>query len=218
MIPPNTNLDSLIPISRDQPNAQLHQKMDDKAKQRWNREYRSGRWDLLENDSSEKARSAIIAMYCSHFFPSAKILDIGCGVGILSDFLNADQKQNYLGIDLSSIAANTARQKRNLRVLTEKAEDFQATESFDVIVFNEVLYYLDSDEILRRYTTYLRPNGIIVVSAFRIWHPFGRWRLWRLRRALGHHCITIEHLKVVAERKVRSLVWDISVLRSKNSL
>lgn len=35
----------------------------------WEKEFLSGRWDYLDVMPAERARSAIIGMYCRHFSP-----------------------------------------------------------------------------------------------------------------------------------------------------
>jgi len=70
------------------------------TKNKWEKEFSAGKWDYLDSTPSERARSAIIGMYCQHFFPKGKILDVGCGLGTTTDFLIGSQKKQYLGVDI----------------------------------------------------------------------------------------------------------------------
>jgi 2-polyprenyl-3-methyl-5-hydroxy-6-metoxy-1,4-benzoquinol methylase len=188
-----------------------------RIQQKWDMEYNSGRWDRLENDSLEKSRSALIAMYCNHFFPSGKILDVGCGVGILFDFLNAEQKRNYLGVDASEIAVNKSKKRRNFKALVLNASDFHTDELFDAIVFNEVLYYLDYKQILRKYSSYLTRGGIIIVSTFRVKHPIGRLTGFRIWQTCNQLFSLIEQIKLTGKSQKKALTWDIKIMKLKNS-
>ena len=76
-------------------------------------------------------------------FPNGTILDVGCGEGTLSDYLNNDQREKYLGIDLSKEAVRLGKLKRpGIKFKSTNAENFVPRQKFDVIIFNEVLYYM----------------------------------------------------------------------------
>jgi 2-polyprenyl-3-methyl-5-hydroxy-6-metoxy-1,4-benzoquinol methylase len=48
---------------------------------------------------------------------------------------------------------------------------------FDIIVFNEILYYFpDPHEQLRRYQRYLAPQGLFIISMF---YSVGSFRAWK---------------------------------------
>ncbi len=112
------------------------------AKNKWEKEFSSGRWDCLNSNPTERARSAIIGMYCQKFSPTGKILDVGCGLGTVVDFLNNSQKKKYLGLDISREALKRAR-KKNVNFQNVDFAKFRSKTKFDIIIFNEVLYYLD---------------------------------------------------------------------------
>ena len=91
----------------------------------WNKEFSSGRWNCLDSDPTERARHAVIGMYCQKYFSKGNILDVGCGEGTLTDFLSSDQRKKYLGIDISSKAIKIAKSKRKLNFQCVAAEDFK---------------------------------------------------------------------------------------------
>ena len=139
----------------------------------WDLQFKRGDWDYLGKNAIERARSSIISgVFALEYAPKGRILDIGCGEGVLSDYLNEDQKKLYLGLDLSQEAIKLAKKKRgNLNFIQGDALLYvpPAGELFDVIIFNEVIYYMDHLAVLKQYSSskYLAKNGIIVLS---IWH------------------------------------------------
>jgi 2-polyprenyl-3-methyl-5-hydroxy-6-metoxy-1,4-benzoquinol methylase len=154
----------------------------------WDTQFSRGKWTYLGKVAVERARNSVITgisglrrfswfnnwftfscilfIYSLGVFmlsnaPKGSLLDVGCGEGALSDFLNEDQKKNYVGIDLSKEAVRIAKTKRNLNFIQASAETFSPPEGrlFDVIVFNEVLYYTEHVEMLKRYQNFLTAEG-----------------------------------------------------------
>jgi len=172
----------------------------------WNDEYDSGAWDYLSS-TKEVGRYSVIVGYCLHFKPAARILDVGCGTGILARWLSNAAISSYLGIDLSEAAIEKARQSNIQRAEFAVADvtTFQTSQLFDVIVFNEVLYYLrNPDDYLGRFARYLAPGGILVVS---MWHHADGINTWKRLRA------GFEELDRVRIVHVQSgLRWNVAVL------
>ena len=67
--------------------------------------YRSGAYELVET-LDLAPRMAVLAGYIKHL-GCRRILDLGCGTGLLLDYLDPDV--TYLGIDISPTAVDTAR-------------------------------------------------------------------------------------------------------------
>lgn len=109
----------------------------------------------------------IIGVFMESLAPAeGRLLDVGCGEGTLSDFIPAHKKSKYVGIDTSDEAIKLATQKRKLNFLHATAENFTPKDQFDIIVFNEMLYYVDHVAILQRFSKFLSKNGIIVISVW----------------------------------------------------
>lgn len=98
-----------------------------------------------------------------------KILDAGCGTGGLMRHLISQGFTQCRGFDLSDVAVELATEsgldvvKLDLR---EGPARFRDTK-FDVVVSNEVLYYLPSDErgpTLRNYRGILDEQGLMVMN------------------------------------------------------
>lgn len=137
---------------------------------RWDKEWSSGAWDYLENIATERARIAVIGgVFVDMYAPkNASVLDIGCGEGAISDFLSPSQKAHFVGIDFSKEAIRLAKSKRKhpMKFVHVGAADFEPSHKFDVIIFSEVLYYVDHEKIIDKYISLLNPNGIIIISIF----------------------------------------------------
>ena len=73
----------------------------------------------------------------------------------------------YLGLDISAAAIEKARAMGTGPFICADAEHFVPTDTYDVIIFNESLYYfLDPVATVVRYSSALRPDGIMIVSTF----------------------------------------------------
>ncbi len=164
--------------------------------EKWDGEYRTGEWDHLENDENEAARLNIIGDYCNKLKPAGKILDVGCGTGKLWDFLTPGWREGYLGIDCSQEAVRRGQEKRQAKLRQCSAESFTADTKFDVVVFSELLYYVNFRKVVAKYLDHLAPSGLIIISLWRkkwrVGQLLKRWFMWQgVRR----------ELKVVWERK-----------------
>ena len=67
----------------------------------WNKEYSKGDWKYLDAVAIERARATLIAVFYQTYSASTSssgagaILDVGCGEGVLSDYLTDSQKKLY---------------------------------------------------------------------------------------------------------------------------
>ncbi len=171
------------------------------SKAQWEKEYSGGHWDYLDRVSIERARNAIIvnmfySVYGGGAYGSLKagnsrydadrgssavdlILDVGCGLGTLSDYLHGPQRPAYTGVDLSEEAIKKARSIRanpltggsplkESQFLQSDAKGFKPPPGtkYGTIVFNEMLYYVNHVEVMKYYSQFLRPDGIMVISVW----------------------------------------------------
>jgi SAM-dependent methyltransferase len=174
-------------------------------------EYARGRWDYL-NDLEEMTRYAVIIGYCEYGGDVSSVLDLGCGVGILRRWLRPLEAVEYVGVDLSNVAIETARRDctdAKTTFVTMDVATFVPDRKFDVIVFNEVLYYFEHpDEILRRFATSLAENGRFVIS---LWDSPESRRAWRRSRGDVHI------LDEVQIRHRSGVAWQIRLCRPRAS-
>lgn len=132
----------------------------------WETEYSGEKWNFLGN-ISELGRYSVIAGYISYLKPQAAVLDVGCGEGILFEKYKGQGYSRYLGIDISQVAIDRLADRQNEKTcfMSADAENFEPTELFDVIVFNESLYYFHHPLVgVAKYCKALKPNGLIIVS------------------------------------------------------
>jgi SAM-dependent methyltransferase len=139
----------------------------------WDDEFKTGKWRYLETVPFERNRLATIGrgIINMHVRPvNATILDVGCGEGILSDYITSEQKKNYIGVDISKVAIDQAFKKRGAPMswVVSMAREYTPPREVDVIIFSEMLYYVDYQKVLTQYESYLSPNGIIIIS---LWCP-----------------------------------------------
>src|ERR1017187_8609481 len=141
----------------------------DKALQGWASPY-------LQGTLSIGIRNSMTAQLAETIAPHAtSLLDLGCAGATLAQRLGP-RYNVYWGVDISAFAVSQV--KANILAMTDRKAidchfeaasilDFQPSGQFDVIVFNEVLYYLPLNQIaptLNRYAKYLTQGGIILVS------------------------------------------------------
>ncbi|WP_197696847.1 methyltransferase domain-containing protein [Mycobacterium sp. 852002-51152_SCH6134967] len=173
----------------------------------WDRQYSEGDWDYLAT-LAEMPRYAIIAGFTKFLQPLESILDVGCGGGELVDWVYRDGVQRYVGIDLSRVAIEKARRARpQAQFEVADASAYVPSQKFDVVIFNEVLYYSSTPvAVLKHYERFLNSNGSFIISTFR--NPAGL-KTWRHSRA---------HVKLVDEVRCRGangLEWDIRLCRPR---
>lgn len=134
---------------------------------RWNYKYKKGTWDYMGKESLRYL--AIVSQIRETHFDKPKILDLGCGYGALNDYLNKEDYSAFSGVDFSSHAIKRATDSNysNADFMVADIHQFVPQGSFDIIIFNEVLYYLENQmEIVSRFSTYLNPKGYFIFSFY----------------------------------------------------
>lgn len=140
-----------------------------KKKLKWDYKYRKGTWDYMGNE--KKRYDVIVNLIKESVIESPRILDLGCGYGALNQYLNVNDYSYLLGIDLSSNAIQRAKDKNypNTHFQVADIHQFSTIQKFNIIIFNEVLYYLDNQsEIVARFSNYFIKNGFFIFSFYGI--------------------------------------------------
>ena len=169
-------------------------------------QYAKGEWQRL-NSISELGHYSIIAGYSSFCHERPAILDVGCGQGLLQTRL-AGRYAHYTGIDSSSeaIAQAECRKDERTRFLISDATTYVPERSFDQIVFNEILYYMqDPSGLLARYARYLVPNGCLIVSMYEADRPRLIWAMLEENHACADS-VCVRHMP-------SGVQWTVKILR-----
>jgi 2-polyprenyl-3-methyl-5-hydroxy-6-metoxy-1,4-benzoquinol methylase len=172
----------------------------------WNREYAAGYWNYL-GGLNEMSRFAVIAGYCRTIVSATSLLDIGCGNGNLSAWVCQDKDLRYVGIDIADVAIQQAceRGQSQARFEVADAATFDPGGRFDVIVFNEMLFYLPKPElVLARYESFLAPDGVFIISMWRATESLRTWRRCASRLKV------LDHVRLRASSTIE---WDIRLCR-----
>jgi 2-polyprenyl-3-methyl-5-hydroxy-6-metoxy-1,4-benzoquinol methylase len=139
-----------------------------KGKEAWDDQYKRGDWDYMGRLQESSRYSAIVG-YITMLQREGALLDVGCGEGILYERIK-HLGCLYTGLDISEIAICRlqARYKdASAKFLTADADLYDPNLLFDLIVFNESLYYLQQPlKALQRYAAALKPHGILIVSTY----------------------------------------------------
>jgi SAM-dependent methyltransferase len=87
---------------------------------------------------------------------------------------------------------------------------FDPGEQFDIIVLNEVLYYMpEAEAVLERYESFLAPGGVLIISMYRVPESLCAWRRCAPR---------LEVLDSVLLRGSKSTEWNIWLCRPKTAM
>jgi 2-polyprenyl-3-methyl-5-hydroxy-6-metoxy-1,4-benzoquinol methylase len=160
----------------------------------WDRQYKQGKWTSLR-DLAEVCHNNIIVGYCN-CTESPTILDVGCGPGALARMLARVPYTCYVGIDISSVAISEAESTladEKTRFTVADGKNFLPDMLFDVIVFNECLYYFDEpDVVLKHYAQFLSPRGRMIVSIYENYRTRFVWSILKTV-TVADDAVTITH-------------------------
>lgn len=130
------------------------------------RDPEKGDWRGLGADSQSPRYSAIVDML-GGIEAGCRVLDVGCGEGVLRSWLPDDIR--YIGIDPSDAAVALAQEKFPLDEFhCVPAEEFSLPQGhLDLVVFNEMLYYTRNPVgVVERYQSFLAPAGKMLISVY----------------------------------------------------
>jgi SAM-dependent methyltransferase len=117
----------------------------------------------LTEEVGRRATAAHLLDLIAEQVPSGRLLDVGCGHGLL---LDEARRRGYdvVGLELSRAAARHARDALGLDVREEPVESFVDLDGFDVVVLADVLEHLDDPvAAVDRCAGLLRPGGALCV-------------------------------------------------------
>ncbi len=161
----------------------------------WESQYQSGLWGCLQDDH-ESARYEMVAAFVQRDRHQLSLADVGCGEGVILGYLNLEFVAKYTGIDIAQSALDKIKPRRTQdRYICSSLENYCPDEKWDVVLFNEVLYYtFDPVPHLRKFETSLEPGGCFVISMFKKRSPlaFNNRCIRRVRRYLQTAAYRVE--------------------------
>ena len=180
------------------------------SKELWDMRYEEGYSENQLRSLNDFARYMIIAGYIRTLCNKPRILDVGCGDGILVEMMPSSSFDSYLGIDLSAEAIKRAEAPATHKAAFEicNFEEWTPAEKFDVIVFNETLYYAtDPVALVSKYAMYLHEGGLMIVSMCRfLHHPVMLWR------KLGKRFETVDSTAITTHK---GELYNVKVFRKR---
>jgi trans-aconitate methyltransferase len=144
-----------------------------RRRRRWDKQYESGRWESLKKDRELPRYAALLGYIMLANKDNPRILDLGCGEGVLNEKLPAYfPYQSFTGIDYSKVSIEKAQAKNFPRAEFQCADMHTYTPEgeFDIIIFNEAFYYINAaarEGVLDRVIRHLAPDGVIIFSMYR---------------------------------------------------
>lgn len=134
----------------------------------WEQEYQKGDWNRLHGDD-EFVRYQVLASYVHRMQSGISLFDVGCGEGVLLRHLNLDFVASYTGLDIAQTALDRIGPRRRCdRYICSTLEHYLPDEKWDVILFNEVLYYTaDPVAQLRKFEQSLKERGVFLISIYK---------------------------------------------------
>ena len=137
----------------------------------WNQMWDLGYKQKMES-RRERARHYVLSGMIADLGPSASVLDVGCGCGTMLDYLPRGVR--YEGIDISRLAIDSAQRsnwgERTCSFVVSPFERYASARKFDIVVFNEVLYYFPLHRVravLDKARSHLAPNSHVLISMSR---------------------------------------------------
>ena len=135
-------------------------------KHKFNHQFENKKWEGLR-DIADLGRYSIIVGLTKYFCLNAHILDLGCGEGILLEKFVVSDYAAYLGIDFSEVAIKNASKLASdkARFTAGDLNKLEVTGQYDVIIYNESLYYLSNPKnAIKALFKNLAPGGIFIIS------------------------------------------------------
>jgi len=177
------------------------------GREKMDSDYAHGKWDYLRG-IDELGRFSILVGYCHFLKPGGRILEIGCGEGILQERLDPARYSRFVGVDVSAEAVQRARPDEKTTFVCADAAVWEPGETFDLIVFNECLEYFDDPlAAVRHYEPSLAPGGAFLVSMFAGIETARTLRIWKWLESV----YAVEDATRVTNKA--GFTWVLKVLR-----
>ncbi|MCX7641850.1 MAG: class I SAM-dependent methyltransferase [Elusimicrobiales bacterium] len=105
---------------------------------------------------------SIIKIYCE--IENPKILDVGCGCGVLIEYLKVKGYNNVFGIDAELKFVELAMKKGFDVKLINIEDGINVGIKYDVIILSDVLEHINNDiEVIKSIFSALSENGLVII-------------------------------------------------------
>ncbi len=143
----------------------------------WDSQYERGYWNFLL-DTPANVQYIVSHLHTNYSDKKPKILDVGCGNGAIPKLLKEQGLAfDYVGTDISEVAVTQAREHypegRFFVATMESPIDME--ETFDVIIFCEVLLYGNAAQTIQLHRKFIRNDTLVIVSLYQSWRT---WLIW----------------------------------------
>ena len=181
-----------------------------RRKMRWDKQYKSGRWDSLQSEKELSRYEKIIELMKTHGISNPSILDIGCGGGVLTMRMQDTPYSYFCGVDFSKVSIEKVKKYKYPNSDFEYADaiHYIPKQKFDIIIFNESFYYIhdkEKDKVMARMIDALTHQGILMTSIYR--KGIGCWKHFQERKDLEE----LDFTTVTTNEELR--YWRIGVYK-----
>jgi len=128
----------------------------------WNKSYESDR--SYEDMKKKRTRSnLIIKEIGKHLKTNSRILDLGCGSGLISHEFRKEQIY-YKGIDFSEVAIKKAKEHfQNFDFEIVDLNEYKIEEAYNIILVLDILEHIDNPDRLLKQA--IRKGNIIIINS-----------------------------------------------------
>lgn len=126
----------------------------------------AGYSDYLAEGEMLRRRGRDYAKILASFAGEGSVLDVGAAAGfILKGFI--DQGWRGVGIEPNASMSKYGREKMNLKIFQGDLENFQTSETFDVVSMIQVAaHFHDPGKAFQNAFEFLKPNGFLLVETW----------------------------------------------------
>ena len=153
-----------------------------------------------------------------------KLLEVGCGIGVLSSYLSEKYKWEVTGIDLDpeqiKKTKNDYRENKYLKFLEADATKLPFGDSkFDLVISSDVLHHVvvNWDKALNGISRVLRPNGFYVLNDL-TFPRFSFFKKWSIPIDDVINYMKRNNFKIIYEKKpkINIMGWRFSIVFQKS--